>query len=87
MCIDEVIIIGLVAILATFVIQMSTISGWRERVQIYAPKPIHEMLSCDFCFGFWTAVVCTFFYCVYNWSMEMWYMPFITAPITRKVLK
>lgn len=77
----------IVAATASFLILLIDKGGWREKVQIYGPKLISQMFSCDFCISFWFCVLVSIILFIFvdrEWATLL--CPFIASPITRKLI-
>lgn len=46
-------VIILIALLSSFIILYLSKVGLREKVQVYAPRLISQLFSCDLCLSFW----------------------------------
>ena len=79
--------IVIVALLAAFIIHVLSKTNMRYKLRDICDakklKYISKMLDCDFCFGFWLAVliavICFAITLQYNWLIT----PFLSAPLTR----
>ena len=78
--------IVITALLSTFIIQVITITGIREKIQLRSSMLIHKLFSCDFCLSFWIAVLITLIFCIFKNDFSLIFIPFLTAPITKKLL-
>lgn len=82
----EILIFIKITILSAFTIQLITITGIRGTLQIYAPKLISRLFSCDFCLSFWISVFITLIYCIWMNDFSCIFIPLLSTPITRKLL-
>ena len=79
--------VALVALLAAFVILLLDKTGIREKGQIYAPKPVSDMLNCDFCISFWTCVLISLVLFIFvDTDYKFLSYPLFACPLTRKML-
>lgn len=76
-----------VSLLSAFIILVMNKSEMRDKLRDYncriANFKIAKMLECDFCFGFWIAVVIATILSVITFDTSWMLVPFMSAPITR----
>lgn len=80
----QIVILALIA--AFIVLVMSKTEArykLRDRCDEKGLKQIAKMLDCDFCFGFWSAVVVAIVITIVTADVGWLVSPFLSAPITR----
>ena len=80
------VLIALVALAATFAIQVIEKWGYRDRIIDCTHGLIQQMFQCDFCLGFWTSML---FSIILAFALGYWYIiavPVFTAPLIRYLL-
>lgn len=75
-----------VALLAAFVILFISKRGWRERMEVKAPKLLSEMASCDFCLSWWTCLAVTVFVVIGTHDVGFLLSAVAATPITRYII-
>ena len=76
----------IIAAIAAFFILFMEKTGYRDRMIANSPKLISQMYECDFCLSFWISVVFTICIIISEHNLSYVYIPFISAPITRRLL-
>ena len=76
----------IIALFATFVILLIDKVGYREKMQIRAPKLISEMFSCDFCLSWWTCLLFAVVACTLQGEIIYILCSIAATPLTRKLL-
>ena len=81
-------IVVLIALLATFAIQLSEKRGYRNWLidNITFWPLFNKMLQCDFCLGFWIAVVLSLILTFVTGFLPYLAIPVFSTPITRYFL-
>ena len=75
-----------IAAVAAFFILFMEKTGYRDKMIANSPKLISQMYECDFCLSFWISVVFTIGIIISEHNLSYVYVPFISAPITRRLL-
>lgn len=75
-----------IALFASFVILLIEKVGYREEIQIKAPKLISELFSCDFCLSWWTCFFMALIICLLDGNLSIILCAVSATPITRKML-
>lgn len=76
----------IIALFATFAILLTERLGYREKLQIRAPKLIAELFSCDFCLSFWVCLILSFVFCMITCNIVYILCCITSPPLTRKLL-
>lgn len=71
------------AAFAAFIIIMTTKIGLRDYLINKTKGTLQQLLECEFCLGFWIAVIISVFLSINNKDISFMLIPFISAPITR----
>jgi len=72
---------------AAFLILLASKLGLREYVQTFGPKRLAELFGCDFCLGFWLAVIGSLLFYIFGDVGERALLyPFLCAPLIRAIL-
>jgi hypothetical protein len=74
------------ALFATFTILLTERLGYREKIQIRAPKLIAELFSCDFCLSFWVCLLWSVVFSVITCNILFIGCCVTSPPLTRKLL-
>lgn len=84
----EIVILAIgTAFASAFVIQVLEKWGLRDKWQVNCQvKLLAQMLSCDFCFGFWISVVFSVISAILFNNIGLIFIPIISAPLTRRIL-
>ena len=84
---NEIIVITIaIALCAAFAILLMDKIGFREEVQVRAPRLISEMFSCDFCLSWWTCLVMASVIALLDGNLLITFAAVAATPITRKML-
>nr|UVY41313.1 MAG: Protein of unknown function (DUF1360) [Bacteriophage sp.] len=78
-----------VALLATFVILFLEKTGLKDKMTDYFDVKlpiIGEMLRCDFCLSFWTAMTLSVIALIITLDVSLLCIPLLSTPITRYLL-
>lgn len=86
MMIDFAISVLLVALMAAFIAIVMGKWKIREYMQIHGGDFFGKMADCDFCFGFWIAVVLSVAATIATADWHLLFIPIFSAPITRMIL-
>lgn len=84
--IDFVLLTIIIALFSCFVILFIEKIGYRELMQVRAPKLIAELFSCDFCLSWWINLIITSIFCVMECEWYFICCAIAATPITRKLL-
>ena len=76
----------IIALFSCFVILFIEKIGYRELMQVRAPKLIAELFSCDFCLSWWTNLIVALVFCVMEGELYFICLAVAATPITRKLL-
>ena len=76
----------LVALLSAFVVIVLTKWQIREFIQVHGGNIFGRMADCDFCFGFWIAVLLSVGFTYAVGDCRLLLIPLFSAPITRILL-
>lgn len=76
----------LVALLSAFVVIVLTKWQIREFIQVHGGNFFGRMADCDFCFGFWIAVLLSVGATCTVGDCRLLLIPLFSAPITRILL-
>jgi len=76
----------LVSLTSAFIVLFLGKTGIREYMQVYAPKLIAEMASCDFCLCFWVAVTLSVPLSIITMNFLCIFIPIFSTPISRHIL-
>lgn len=75
------------ALIAAFIVLVMSKTETRYKLRDWCDekclKQIAKMLDCDFCFGFWSAVVVAVVITIVTADVGWLVSPFLSAPITR----
>ena len=74
------------SLFATFTILLTERLGYREKIQVRAPKLIAELFSCDFCLSFWTCLSWSVVFSLATCNIIYIGCCIAATPITRKLL-
>lgn len=83
---DFVLLTIIIALLSCFVILFIEKIGYRELMQVRAPKLISELFSCDFCLSWWINLIITLSFCVMACEWHFIFCAVVATPITRRLL-
>lgn len=83
---DFILLTIIIALFSCFVILFIEKIGYRELMQVRAPKLIAELFSCDFCLSWWTNLIVTLVFCVMECEWYFICCAVAATPITRKLL-
>lgn len=76
-----------ISLLSAFVILVMNKSEVRDKLRDYncriANFKIAKMLECDFCLGFWVAIVIAAILSIFTLNASWIFVPVMSAPITR----
>jgi hypothetical protein len=83
--------IGLSALFSAFIILFATKIGLLEQIQMRSNATINEMIDCKLCLSFWVNMTYATIYMIwllcFNQPIFTTLMiPFLAAPITRKLI-
>lgn len=84
--IDFILLTIIIALFSCFVILFIEKIGYRELMQVRAPKLIAELFSCDFCLSWWINLIITLVFCVMECEWCFICCAIAATPITRKLL-
>jgi hypothetical protein len=77
----------LVALSVAWLLNVFTISGFREQCIAKAPHVLlADLLSCDFCLSFWSSLLVCIFMCIFEHSWAYLFMPIFSAAIIKKLI-
>lgn len=76
----------IIALFSTFAILLTERLGYREKLQIRAPKLIAELFSCDFCLSFWVCLIWSVVFSVITCNIVYILCCITSPPLTRKLL-
>lgn len=79
-------IVVLIALAATFIIQFAEKRGYRDHAIDNTKGLLQEMLSCDFCLGFWMSLILSIFVLVALGNWWILFAPVFATPIIRFLL-
>ena len=79
-------IIGLVTLLTAFTILLMSKTCVRDELIMHTPKFISKMFSCDFCLGFWTAMLYCLVLFILTGDLGYFVIPFFSAPLIRLLI-
>lgn len=83
----EFVLITLInALFSAFIILLIERVGYREKIQVRAPKLIAELFSCDFCLSFWTCLSWSVVFSLATCNIMYIGCSIAATPITRKLL-
>ena len=83
---DFILLTIIIALFSCFVILFIDKIGYRELMQVRAPKLISELFSCDFCLSWWINLTITLVFCVMECEWYFICCAIAATPITRKLL-
>ena len=83
---DFILFTIIIALFSCFVILFVEKIGYRELMQVRAPKLISELFSCDFCLSWWINLIITLVFCVIECEWYFICCAVAATPITRKLL-
>ena len=86
MMIEFAISVLLVALLSAFIVIVLTKWKIREYIQVHGGNFFGKMADCDFCFGFWIAVLLSVGAAIAVGDCSFLFVPLFSAPITRYIL-
>ena len=84
--IDFILLTIIIALFSCFIILFIEKIGYRELMQVRAPKLISELFSCDFCLSWWINLIITLVFCVMECEWYFICCAVAATPITRKLL-
>ena len=84
--INFVMTVAVIALVASWIILLIGKNGLMEYLQIYSPKLISEMFSCDFCLSWWVGVALSVCFAIATGDWILLLCPFCTTPLTRILL-
>ena len=84
--IELVCITLIIALFSAFAILLIERVGYREKIQVKAPKLIAELFSCDFCLSWWTCFTMAFIFALLAYNLLITFTAIAATPITRKLL-
>ena len=84
--IEYVCITLIIALFSTFAILLTERVGYREKIQVKAPKLIAELFSCDFCLSWWTCFTMALIISLLACNLLIIITAIAATPITRKLL-
>lgn len=76
----------IIALFSAFSILLIEKVGYREKIQIRAPKLIAELFSCDFCLSWWTCFVIALIISLFTCNLLIICAAIAATPITRIML-
>ena len=83
----EICKIIIVALGAAFIVLLMNKTGLREKMRdaldLKGVKFIPDMLDCDFCISFWSAVVICFVASIFTLDFTWIFIPVFSSPLTR----
>lgn len=81
-----IIIVVLVALLASFLVLLLTKWGVVEWMQVHGDTMLSKMASCSFCLSFWACVLCALVFVLAYDDVRYVFVPFFAAPLTRNLV-
>ena len=84
--IEYVCITLIIALFSAFAILLIEMVGYREKIQVKAPKLISELFSCDFCLSWWTCFTMALIISLLTCNLLITSTAIAATPITRKLL-
>lgn len=76
----------IIALFSTFAILLTERVGYREIIQIRAPKLVSELFSCDFCLSWWTCLAFAIAASILQGELIYLLCSIAATPLTRKLL-
>lgn len=77
----------LVALGTAWLLNVFTISGFREKCIAKAPCALlADLLSCDFCLSFWSSFLICALLSICEQTVSYFFMPFFIAAIIKKLI-
>lgn len=80
----------IVALGAAFIVLLMNKTGLREKMRdaldLKGVKFIPDMLDCDFCISFWSAVVICFVASIFTLDFTWLFIPVFSSPLTRNLI-
>lgn len=77
----------LVALSVAWLLNVFTISGFREQCIAKAPCTLlADLLSCDFCLSFWSSLLLCAVLSICEQTVSYLFMPFFIAAIIKKLI-
>ena len=81
--IQYLIVVVLVALMASFMVLILTKWGVVEWLQVHGDELLSKMASCTFCLSFWSCVIVSLVVVIGTDNILYLGIPFFAAPITR----
>lgn len=75
-----------IALIAAFFLLLLRKIGVVEYIQVHGNNFFAQMFSCDFCLSWWSGVVIAILATAISGDLSILITPFISTPITRKML-
>lgn len=82
--------IVIIALIAAFIVLTTTKSQIRyQLIDFFVKKKINifvELLECDFCFGFWTALAVSIIFALFTLDFRYLFTPIFASPLIRFII-
>ena len=83
---DFILLTIIISLFSCFIILFMERIGYREFMQVRAPKLIAELFSCDFCLSWWINFIIALVFCVIECDLYFICCAIAATTITRKLL-
>lgn len=75
----------IIALIVSFVILFITKIGWREKIQVHAPKLISDLFSCTFCLSWWLSLLIAICFVIILGDLRLILASICATPIARYI--